>query len=316
MTFKPSQTTQRRRSTVQARPNRQRSLMNYVRNGKIPAFLLLIGASWLLYATLTSPRYVVQQVVLEGGNALTQADVEALAGVQGQTVWELQEQEIEERVRQSPYVEHAHARVLLPATVVVAVRERQPAMRWYHHGATYEVAQDGRVLAAVAASPEPELSEVTEALTDTETITGTDALTATNVLTETETLTGTETLTETAEASPVEAVDQTPRFEAGGTITIVDTTDERSIQPGDYVDPDALEVARRVALRAAELPQPIDQILWKQHTGVVLKVGAYTIVIGDSERLDEKMAILGRMLREETAFSFLDLRPSAPYFHP
>jgi hypothetical protein len=36
-------------------------------------------------------------------------------------------------------------------------------------------------------------------------------------------------------------------------------------------------------------------------------------VIGNSDRLDEKMAIFGNVVREQTPFSLLDLRPTAPY---
>jgi hypothetical protein len=37
------------------------------------------------------------------------------------------------------------------------------------------------------------------------------------------------------------------------------------------------------------------------------------VVVGNSERLDEKLAILVKVLREQTPFTLLDLRPSAPY---
>jgi cell division protein FtsQ len=248
--------------------------------------LLIVGASWLLYATLTSPRYVVQHVRLEGGNALTEADVETLAGVHSLPIWQVRAGDVAARVQQSPYVDQANVRVLLPATVEVRVRERQPAMRWQYGDVLYDVAQDGRILAAVMPSGAP----------------STAAITATT------------TLSDTALVSSTGSLASTPRLDIERGIVVVDTTPDRSLQPGDYVERDALEVARRVALRAGELPAPLQRITWQQNQGVVLEVGGKTVVIGGSDRLDEKLAILVQVLRDHTTFSFLDLRPTAPYF--
>lgn len=274
----------RRRRTVQAQPIAQRSFVGYIRNGKIPAAVVLLGAGWALYATLTSPRYVVQQVRLEGGTALTEADVAALVGVQGQSIWTVEPGDVEARVAQSPYVEQANAQVVLPATVVVHVRERQPAMRWQQGDTVFDVAQDGRILAAVVSSAPPLPS-----------VAATDALTA------------------TAAISPTASAAPSPSVITSNSIVVIDTTLDRVLEPGSYVDPDALEVARRVALRAAELPAPLQQIRWEQSVGVVLQVGGRTVVVGNSERLDEKLAILADVLREQTPFSVLDVRSSAPY---
>lgn len=284
----------RRRSTVQAQPIERRSFGGYLRNGKIPAAVLMIGAGWALYATLTSPRYVVQQVRLEGGSALTQGDVAALSAVQGQSIWNVKPSDVEARVAQSPYVEQASAQVVLPATVVVSVRERQPAMRWQQGDTVFDVAQDGRILAAIVPSPEPSVA-------------------ATGVVTTTGEISATASISATESVSPTVAATPLPSVITGNSIVVIDTTPDRVLEPGSYVDSDALEVARRVALRAAELPAPLEQIQWKQNIGVVLQVGGRTVVVGNSERLDEKLAILVQVLREQTPFTMLDLRPSTPY---
>jgi cell division protein FtsQ len=268
---------------VQAQPIEQRSFGSYIRNGKIPAVVLLFGAGWLLYTTLMSPHYVVQQVRLEGGSALTEADVAALSAVQGQSIWNVEPDDVEARVAQSPYVEQASAQVLLPATVVVHVRERQPAMRWQQGETVYDVTQDGRILAAIMPSASPSVAAATDVVTATASI------------------------SQTVPAAP------SPSVITSNSVVVIDTTPDRVLEPGSYVDPDALEVARRVALRAAELPAPLEQIKWEQNIGVVLQVGGRTVVVGNSERLDEKLAILVQVLREQTPFTMLDLRPSAPY---
>lgn len=289
----------RRRSTVQAQPIEQRSFGSYLRNGKIPAALLMLGAGWTLYATLTSPRYVVQQVRLEGGSALTEADVTALVDAQGKSIWNVEAGDVEARVKQSPYVDQASAQVVLPATVVVRVRERQPAMRWQQGNTIYDVAQDGLIIAAINPSSSP--------------IAGTGVLTDTSAISATGEISATTPLSATGAISPTAAVVPSPSLLSGNSIVIVDTTPDRVLEPGGYVDADALEVARRVALRAAELPAPLEQIRWQQNIGVSLQVGGRTVVVGNSDRLDEKLAILGKLLREQTAFTVLDLRPSTPY---
>jgi cell division protein FtsQ len=148
------------------------------------------------------------------------------------------------------------------------------------------VAQDGRILAA---APNASLASPSAS------VAGTDVVTA------------------TAPISPTSSVAPVPRVISGNSVVVIDTTPDRVLEPGSYVDPDALEVARRVALRAAELPAPLEQIRWEQNIGVVLQVGGRTVVVGNSERLDEKLAILVKVLREQTPFTLLDLRPSAPY---
>lgn len=98
-------------------------------------------------------------------------------------------------------------------------------------------------------------------------------------------------------------------------VAIMDTTPNRQLKPGDRVDPDALEVARRVTLRTAELPAPLQRIEWDAGLGVSLIVGDNKqAVIGKSERLDEKLAILAQLLHDSTPFTYLDLRPTTPYY--
>lgn len=276
---------------AQARPGLRRLLQRGLRSGKIVALLMLVGAGWLLYDAIYSGRYVVRAVTTEGNTALTAQDVQALAAVEGQSIWYVRDAEIEARVRQSPYVERVQAQVVLPDRVVVRVTERRPNVRWTHDGTTYAVTEDGLVLAGTPPAPE---AGATQPLTDT---TGIAAL----------------TISDTATISETQANLPGPAFVSS--ISILDTTPNRPIKPGDVVDRDALEVARRVTLRADELPAPIQRIEWDAGLGVSLIVGNnQQAVIGKSDRLDEKLAILAQLLRENTAFTFLDLRPKTPYY--
>jgi hypothetical protein len=99
-------------------------------------------------------------------------------------------------------------------------------------------------------------------------------------------------------------------------VTIVDTTPNRLLKVGAHIDPDALEVARRVSLRApSELPVPIERIEWDRGLGVSLIVeDGRQVVLGSSQELDRKMATLRYILNKKTAFKYFDLRPSTPYY--
>jgi len=100
-----------------------------------------------------------------------------------------------------------------------------------------------------------------------------------------------------------------------GTLVIVDRG-VGSLQANDQVDPDALELARLLSLR---LPQELNlvpsQIGWDIALGVYITTASdQTIVFGQTGNLDRKLLILNRLLSEQTAFSYLDLRPSNPFF--
>jgi cell division protein FtsQ len=105
-----------------------------------------------------------------------------------------------------------------------------------------------------------------------------------------------------------------------GTLVIVGTPSapgqDGSLQPMDHVDPDALELARALALR---LPVEIGftpQIIgWDIALGVYVRTeSGQTIVFGRTENLDRKLAIFRHLLNDGTAFTYLDLRPSNPFY--
>ncbi len=285
----------KRPQASQARPGFRRVLQWSVRSGKLFALVVLGVTGWLLYDAITSDQYVVRTVRAEGTLALTPDDVQALADVDGDPIWFVRDAEVEERVRQSPYVEGVRARVELPDTVVVEVKERRPDVRWVHAGVTYAVAWDGLVLAVAGEPPANPAAPATQPITVEGAI-------------------GPLTITQTETISPTQAAD-VPGPVFVSSVAIMDTTPNRQLKPGERVDPDALEIARRVTLRAAELPAPLQRIEWDAGLGVSLIVGdTKQAVIGKSERLDEKLAILVALLRDGTPFTYLDLRPTTPYY--
>lgn len=99
------------------------------------------------------------------------------------------------------------------------------------------------------------------------------------------------------------------------TLVIIDTT-PHTLQPNDRVDPDALKLARALALR---LPNELNfapaSIGWDFGLGIFVTSGSgQTIVFGQSDNLDHKLAVLRYLLEDNTAFTYLDLRPSSPFY--
>ncbi|MCU0494829.1 MAG: FtsQ-type POTRA domain-containing protein [Chloroflexaceae bacterium] len=98
-------------------------------------------------------------------------------------------------------------------------------------------------------------------------------------------------------------------------LVIVDTS-KHLLEPGDQVDPDALKLAQVLALRLpAELNVTPAQIGWDFALGVYIRLASnQTVVFGRSERLDEKLSIFKELLKDSTQFTYMDLRPTTPFY--
>lgn len=90
----------------------------------------------------------------------------------------------------------------------------------------------------------------------------------------------------------------------------------RQLQPGDSVDPDALKLARQLALRLpGELNLTPALLGWDIALGVYVRTpSGQTVIFGQSANLERKLAILRYLLEDGTAFTLLDLRPETPFY--
>lgn len=88
------------------------------------------------------------------------------------------------------------------------------------------------------------------------------------------------------------------------------------LAPGDQIDIDALGLTRALALRLpGELGLTPAQIGWDFGLGVFVRTTAgQTIIFGQSVEIDRKLSILNALLKDQTAFTYLDLRPSNPFY--
>ena len=100
-----------------------------------------------------------------------------------------------------------------------------------------------------------------------------------------------------------------------GTLVINDDSGQK-LTPGDHVDPDVLALARDIALRVpAETGLTVSRVAWDPIRGVSFRAGAGELVlVGRSDRLDEKIAILRQLRDTKAEFAFVDLRPITAYY--
>jgi cell division septal protein FtsQ len=238
-----------------ATPGPRRAASAWFASGRIFSLLLLFASLGGLLYIATAPRFTIQDIRVEGAQALSAQVVADLAAVRGQSIWLVDTQRIGERLKTNAYIERAEAYVTLPDQLTIAVGERRPELRWRSGGTLYLLDADGRVLGADASAP----------LTNT--------------------------------------------------LVIEDRTN-RQLKPNDTIDPLALKLGRALALRLpAEVKLQPTSIGWDGDNGLIVTTAdRRTIIFGRSEDIDSKLTILGALLKDNTPFTLLDLRPNTPYY--
>jgi cell division protein FtsQ len=98
-------------------------------------------------------------------------------------------------------------------------------------------------------------------------------------------------------------------------LVVIDRTTPE-LKPGDQIDTDALRLTQALALRLpGEAGFTPAQIGWDFGLGVYVRSQAgQTIIFGQSKELDRKLAIFRTLLQDQTPFTYLDLRPSNPFY--
>ncbi len=117
-------------------------------NGRLPAFLLSVGLSVLVFGFLFSNDFPVRVVVVEGNNVAYADSIVERSGAMGKSIFTLDTGDVARLVADHPAVASADVRAELPDTIVVQVRERLPEVVWQTGDQTVLVDDHGRVIAS------------------------------------------------------------------------------------------------------------------------------------------------------------------------
>lgn len=144
----------RRRSAPprRRRPNPLRVLLR-----PLTAAVLLVAlpgglAAWVL----TSPRFQLQEVVVEGSTQRVPADwvQDALAPLNGENLVRLPLDRVSDRVQRNPWIDGVEIRKELPDRLRVAVTERRPVAFLFSEGRLYYADAAGRPIVPVGTPEE------------------------------------------------------------------------------------------------------------------------------------------------------------------
>ena len=89
----------------------------------------------VIYLALYLPFFRVPNATVLGNNRLTREEIESVTGVIGQSIFTVQPDEVETRLRMNyPELLSAQVKVYLPNHVYITVSERQPVILWQQDG--------------------------------------------------------------------------------------------------------------------------------------------------------------------------------------
>ena len=135
------------------RPGPRRAVGSWIASGRLFSLLSLIAALGGLLYIATAPRFTVQQILVEGAQAMQPDAVAELSGARGRSIWLIDTRQIVDQLETSAYIENASANVTLPDQLTITVNERRPEVRWQSGGTLYLLDASGRVLGADNTAP-------------------------------------------------------------------------------------------------------------------------------------------------------------------
>ncbi len=122
-------------------------LLRWVNWSKLLALLLFLANTWFMYQFLTSPRFRVREVQVEGGELVSEDEVKDVEGVLDSSIFRVRASELEKRIEeQFGCVVDASVHCELPCRVVITLEEHQGILVWASEENRWWVDKDGNVL--------------------------------------------------------------------------------------------------------------------------------------------------------------------------
>jgi cell division septal protein FtsQ len=120
---------------------------------------LLAASIWMILQALQGPRFMIDQMDINGATIMSPSRVRSIGRLHGKTTFQIDPSEIVTRLLSLPEIAHAEVKVGWPNSVVIDIVERKPVLEWNDAGTTWWVSEEG--LAILRRSYIPDLVQVT-----------------------------------------------------------------------------------------------------------------------------------------------------------
>jgi cell division septal protein FtsQ len=129
---------------LEGKPRLRFPSFRFMRTGaRIPAFLLLSITVWGFLTIYSSPDFQIDLPDISGIQYVSPSRVRTIAGVKGQSIFEVDPGEIESVLESLPEIKNAEVTVSWPNRVEIAIEERRPVIAWNDAGQTWILSADG-----------------------------------------------------------------------------------------------------------------------------------------------------------------------------
>lgn len=124
---------------------------------------VVLGIAWGVFRyARTTPRFSVQEIVVEGTKRLSRDDILATAGISlGANLFSVDVESAQLALTKSPWIERAQVTRRLPNTLVVSLRERQAQATLVVAGKSFLIDEDGEPFKEVGSGDPHDLTIIT-----------------------------------------------------------------------------------------------------------------------------------------------------------
>jgi len=113
---------------------------------RIPSVIVAALICYVLFYCFTEYKFFVFDATIVGHRRVSAQEIYRTAGVEGESIFFLNRQEISSRIRQLPGVKQATVTCQFPASVRISIIEREPAYVWQVGQTTYWLDEEGVVM--------------------------------------------------------------------------------------------------------------------------------------------------------------------------
>lgn len=148
--------------TLARRRNQYRRFINFSVKRLLPgALAILFGTA--TYQALTLPEFNIDRIEVTGNRLVPYTDIMAVATVPTGNIFLLDRASVRNSVARIRRLSSVEVRLLLPATVSIAVEERRPVAIWHSEDRDWLVDDEGLVLGLATSEVLPALNDLDNA---------------------------------------------------------------------------------------------------------------------------------------------------------